>query len=102
MLDLLVGLAVPGLVRQCPDLSPRLLQSILVLLADWCKDVVVTQNGRPSIDNTGARVRGQATNGYAPPGRNFPISGCGTTSEIEDPFVEQDSYLDALEDAEEN
>jgi hypothetical protein len=62
----------------------------------------MVQNGRPSMDNTGARVRGQATNGYAPPGRNLPICGRGTTSEIEDPFIEQDAYLDALEDAEEN
>lgn len=64
--------------------------------------MAMASNSRPEITNTGARVRGQATNGYAPPGRNFPISGCGTTSEIEDPFIEQDSYLDAVEDAEEN
>ena len=60
--------------------------------------IVMASNGRPEITNTGARVRGQATNGYAPPGRNFPIAGCGTTSEIDSPFDEQDEYLAALEE----
>ena len=56
-------------------------------------------NGRPSMDDTGARVRGQATNGYAPPGRNLPTCGHGTTSHICDPYEEQDEYLAALEEA---
>ena len=60
----------------------------------------MTQNGRPPIDNTGARVRGQATNGYAPPGRNLPICGRGTTSEIANPYDEQDEIMDAYEEDE--
>lgn len=59
----------------------------------------MTQNGRPEITDTGARVRGQATNGYSPPGRNLPICGRGTTSRICDPYEEQDEYLAALEEA---
>lgn len=61
--------------------------------------VPMVANGRPEITDTGARVRGQATNGYAPPGRNLPICGRGTTSGIEDPYEEQDAYLAALEEA---
>ena len=60
----------------------------------------MTQNGRPQIDNTGARMRGQATNGYAPPGRNLPICGRATTSEIEDPWEHQDEMMAMYEEAE--
>lgn len=57
------------------------------------------QNGRPEITDTGARVRGQATNGYCPPGRNLPICGHGSTSHIEDPYEEQDALMAAYEEA---
>ena len=57
-------------------------------------------NGQPQMDNTGARMKGQATNGYCPPGRNFPTCGHGSSSEIDSPYDEQAEYLAALEESE--
>lgn len=54
----------------------------------------MVQNGRPEITDTGARVRGQGTDGYCPPGRNFPTQGRGSTQHICDPFEMQDLMED--------
>jgi hypothetical protein len=71
---------------------------MLVIESPPCKYLPMTQNGRPEITDTGARVRGQATDGYAPPGRNFPTFGRGTTQHLCDPFEMQDLVLDEVED----
>jgi hypothetical protein len=50
----------------------------------------MTQNGRPEITQTGARVKAQNGAGYAPPGRNFPTCGRFGSEEVVDPWENQD------------
>ena len=54
----------------------------------------MTQNGRPQIDDTGACVKAQNGQGYAPPGRNFPTMGRFGADHLCDPFEGQDELED--------
>jgi hypothetical protein len=53
-----------------------------------------TDNGRPEITDTGARVKAQNGAGYAPPGRNFPIFGHFGSEHLCDPYEGQDEAID--------
>lgn len=65
-------------------------QGMLALVHEWGNDGAMANsppaNGRPEIDNTGARVKPQGMGGYRPPGRNFPIFGDYTSCEVCDPY----------------